>query len=220
MKSKPRRGPDPIERQMELALQPGAFISDGACFSFVHRLDEVEATIRKLIGTDPVRATALYETFLAACYEKIEELDDSSGCFGGFVDEIVCGWIEARQASGSDPDQTAVRLLAWMDNDNYGFFYHIETDAAEVFNKPGLAAFERQMRARFEAAATAKPAHGKPLGHEAEYRRRRASDALRTLYIAQKDVAAYIALTAQTGLTSQDCHALASHHARRAPKAG
>ena len=204
---------------MELALQPGAFISDRACFSFVGGLDPVATAIRKLTGADPVRATALYETFLAACYEKVEDLDDSSGSFGDFVDEIVCGWIKARQASGADPDETAVRLLAWMDNDNYGFFYQIETDAAKVFNKAGLAAFERKMRARFEAAATAKPAPGTPPGHEAEYRRRRSSEALRTLYLAQRNVAAYLALTDRTGLTAQDCHALATMLvARRKPE--
>jgi len=39
---------DPIEHQIELALNPGAFIPDGACFSFVGELDEVAARIAKL----------------------------------------------------------------------------------------------------------------------------------------------------------------------------
>ena len=107
----PRRKADPIERQMELALDPGAFIPDRACFSFVSGLDEVAAVVGKLTTTDPIRATALYETFLAGCYEKIEELDDSSGSFGQFVGDLICGWIKARQASGADPDETAARLL-------------------------------------------------------------------------------------------------------------
>ena len=80
MKRKPRLGADPMERQMEVALNPGAFIPDRACYSFAIELDEVAAGIGKL--ADPVRATALYETFLAGCYEKAEELDDSSGANG------------------------------------------------------------------------------------------------------------------------------------------
>ena len=80
MKRKPRLGADPMERQMEVALNPGAFIPDRACYSFVSELEEVAAGIGKL--ADPVRATALYETFLAGCYEKAEELDDSSGANG------------------------------------------------------------------------------------------------------------------------------------------
>src|SRR5438309_8801991 len=94
---KHRRKADPIERQMEQALDPGYFISDQACFSFVSALDEVAAAVGKLIRTDPIRATALYETFLAGCYEKAEELDDSSGSFGQLVDDLIRGWIKARQ---------------------------------------------------------------------------------------------------------------------------
>ena len=102
MKRKPRRGADPIERQMELALDPGAFISDGACFSFVSGLDEVAAAVGRLTRTEPVRATALYETFLAGCYEKADELDDSSGSFGQFVGDLICGCLRGRTTTLTD----------------------------------------------------------------------------------------------------------------------
>jgi hypothetical protein len=88
---------DPIEQEIEVALNPGAFIPDRACFPFVSDLDEVAAKIAKLIASDPARAVNLYEAFLAACYLKLEELDDSSGSFGQFVDELYCGWVKARQ---------------------------------------------------------------------------------------------------------------------------
>ena len=103
MTRKPRAKADPIEQEIELVLNPGAFISDDACFSFVSDLDEVAAKIAKLHSSDPSRAVTLYETFLAACYVKIEELDDSSGSFGQFVDDLYCGWIKARQAEGAIP---------------------------------------------------------------------------------------------------------------------
>jgi len=150
MKRKPRRGADPFERDIELALNPGAFIPDRACYSFVSELEEVAAMIAKLIRPDPVRAATLYETFLAGCYEKAEELHDSSGSFGQFVGDLICKWIKARQASGTDPDETAARLLARMDDDPYALCYDIEKDAAKAFDKTGLAAFERQIRTRFE----------------------------------------------------------------------
>jgi hypothetical protein len=218
MKRKPRLGADPIERQMELALDPGVFIPDQASYSFVSELEEIAAGIGKLAGADPVRATALYETFLAGCYEKAEELDDSSGYFGQFAGELICGWIKARQASGAEADETAAILLARMDDDPYGFCYQIEKDAAKAFDKTGLAAFERQIQARFEVAATAKPAPGKALGHEPEYLLRHWSELLRTIYLAQKNLAAYIALTTRTGVTAGDCHAVATMLvARREP---
>ena len=210
MRRKPRHGADPFERQMELALNPGVFIPDQACCSFVSELEEVAAIVAKLTRTDPARAVALYETFLAGCYAKAEELHDSSGSFGQFVRDLICKWIKARQASGADPDETAARLLAWMDDDPYALCYDIEKDASKAFDKAGLAAFERQIRTRFEVAETAKPAQGKALGRDPEYLRRRGSEILRTIYLAQRNLAAYIALTTQTGLTAKDCHALAT----------
>ena len=217
MKRKARHGTDPIECQMELALSPGAFIPDRASFSFVSDLEGVAAVIGKLARAEPVRAATLYETFLAGCYEKAEELHDSSGSFGLFVDDLICAWIKARQASGADPDETAALLLARMDNDPYALCYDIEKDAAKAFNKAGLAAFERQIRARFEAAATARRAPGKP-GHEAEYLRRRWSEALRPICLAQRNFPSYVALATQTGLTTRDCHALASLRFWNAPR--
>ena len=94
-------GRDPIEQQIELAFRPGAFIRDGECFSFVAGLDQVAATIDKLITTEPSRAVGLYETFLAGCQAKADELDDSSGSFGQFAQDLICGWIKARQSSGA-----------------------------------------------------------------------------------------------------------------------
>ena len=210
MTRKPRSKPDPLEHQIELALDPGAFIPDRACFSFVCGLEEVAGRIAELTTTEPARAIALHETFLAGCYEKAEELDDSSGSFGQFVDQLFCGWIKARQAAGADPGETAVRLLACMDDDPYGFCYHLERDVAKAFDKAGSAAFEKQVRARFAAAVTPEPAPGGPHRDRSEHLRRRWGQVLRTLYLEQKNVAAYVALAEETGLTAPDCHAIAT----------
>jgi hypothetical protein len=202
---------DPVEREIELALNPGAFVPYGASFSFVSELGEVAARIAKLISNHPARAVTLYETFLAACYLKSEELDDSSGSFGQFVDELYCGWIKARQANNNDPDETAKQLLTWVDQDDYGFCYRLELDAVKVFNKANLAAFVNQIRERFDAAGKKKTTQeDEELRERPEYLRRRWGEVLRTLYAAQKDVAAYMALAEETGLTAEDCHAIAT----------
>jgi hypothetical protein len=88
MKSKLHGKADPIERQAEPALHPGAFIRDGECLSFVSGLEKVAATIDKLIATDTACAAALYESFLAGCHAKAVEIDDSS--------------VHPRQQRGSD----------------------------------------------------------------------------------------------------------------------
>jgi hypothetical protein len=181
MTRKRRPKGDPIEHEIELALNPGTFISDDACFSFVSDLDEVTTKIAKLVRSDPARTVVLYETFLAACYVKIEELDDSSSSFGQFVAELYCGWIKARQTSGAYPDETASHLLTWMDQDDYGFCYRLEKDAVKVFNKANLAAFVKLVRARFDAAAKKTAKDGK-VGERPDFLRRRWGEVLRTLY--------------------------------------
>jgi hypothetical protein len=206
MRQKRRAVQDPIEAAIEAALRPGAFIHDHASWSFVDALRGPQRAIEKLIKTDPPRAVRLYETLLAGCYEKANEVDDSSGSFGMFVDDLFTGWIEARQAMGADPDETAAWLLARMDDDPWGFAYDLERDAVKVMNKANLAAFSRQVRRRFEGEPGT--AEGKP--RDAQYARRRWGEVLRAIHAAQNDVSAYVALCEETETTAQDCLAIAT----------
>ncbi len=203
-KRKIRKGP--IESEIELALSPGAYIYDRACFSFVSGLEEVSAKIDQLQKTDPARAAGLYESFLAGCKEKAEELDDSSGSFGQFARDLICRWIKATRTSGADPDDMAATLLGWMDNDPHAFCYQIEKDVAKALNKAGLAAFERLIRARFEAIPSAE-----------RYDRGRWGDVLRAIYVAQRNPSACEALAEQIGLEPRDCLALATIFVTRKP---
>ncbi len=200
MSERRRRRVDPVESEIEAALSPGRFIPDRISFTFVNELESVAATIAKLIPSESARAVGLYESFLAGCYEKAEEVDDSSDSFGPFVSELFCGWIRARQAVSADPEVTAARLLQFIDDDPYGFSRGAKTAAAKVFDKAGVAAFEKQVRARFDAAA-AEPA---------DYARRQWGEVLLNLYLTRKNLAAYVVLAEQTGLTAKDCHAIAT----------
>lgn len=51
MTRNPRSMADPLAAQIELALQPDAFIPDAACSAFVSHLDEVAARIAPLSPT-------------------------------------------------------------------------------------------------------------------------------------------------------------------------
>lgn len=218
MARKPRTKTDPLEREIELAFKPGTFIPDGMCFSYVCDLEQVAAKIDQMVGNEPARAEALYETFLAGCHQKADDLDDSSGSFGQFVGELCCGWVKARQAHGADPDETVSRLLSRMDDDPYGFCYLLEVDVAAVLDRPHLAAFVKQVRARLDDAGKTTAAGDGAARNRLEYVRRRWGNVLRTLYVAQKDVASYIALTQETELAADDCHAIGSLFvARRKP---
>jgi hypothetical protein len=207
MRKTPRHLTAQMERSIEMVLAPGHFISYKANVDFVRDLEAAEKQIALLVLTEPKRAVSLYESFLAGCYAKAEEIDDSSGSFGQFVAELFRAWIKARQASGSGPHKTAARLLAWMDNDSYGFCYQLEKDAAKILDRAGRAAFETQVRERFEATATS--AAGESSRRNTDYQRRRWSEMLRAIYLNQNNVGSYIRLCDATQLTGQDCHALA-----------
>jgi hypothetical protein len=219
MTRRPRRTADPLEAEVESALKPGVFISYGACFSFVRRLGEVAATIAAVVKREPSRAIALYETFLAGCYEKAGEVDDSGGDLGMFAGDLFRGWITARQAGKADSAETARRLLAWMDDDPWGFCHKLEREAVKVMDKMGLAALEKQIRARFDTASMTETSLDDSSRRRSEYIYRRWGEALRAVYLAQKNVAAYVALAEEAGLTPEDCLAIARlQGSRRKPR--
>ena len=161
----------------------------GSCgFSFVRDLEAVEQRLSTCLAANPAQAVGLYETFLAGCYEKAGEVDDSSGTFGDCVGRLQSEWVTAREAAGADPDETASRLLAWMEADPYGFCHSLERDAARVLTKAGLGALISQVRERFDKAGTIKPGPAGSFSRDAASARRRWGAALRTLYVAQKSV--------------------------------
>ena len=149
-----RKQIDPIEQAIETALSPGRFISYNAAWSFVHDVQAVANDIEKTIKKEPERAAYLFETFIAACHEKADEIDDSSGNFGMLVEDLFRGWIKARQAANLDPDETAKLLFYWMDDDPYGFCHHLDREAVKVLDKKDLEAFILRIRSEFESTPT------------------------------------------------------------------
>ncbi len=129
--TKSRKRRDPMDSTIESALEPGNFIGWNEGFAFVSDLSRVEREIAKLVASEPARAVTLYETFLAACNEKAEEIDDSDGEFGTFAGGLYCGWIAARQSADADRSETARLLLEWMDDDPYGFCNDLELSAVK-----------------------------------------------------------------------------------------
>ena len=82
MPRKPKLPADPFERDLEFVLRPGKFIPDRACSAYVDSLEEMEAGMVALVASDPAKSVTQYEIFLACCFEKIQEIADSSGSFG------------------------------------------------------------------------------------------------------------------------------------------
>ncbi len=214
MSPRKRKQIDPLEQAIEAALSPGNFISYKAAWSFVDDVQAVANDIEKIIKTEPERAAHLFETFIAACHEKADEIDDSSGSFGMLVDDLFRGWIKARQAANADRDETAKSLVTWMEDDPYGFCHDLDREAVKVLDRKGLEAFVHQTRSKFESALSQDDKEKRFPG----YARRRWGGALKTLLAAQRNVDAYIALCEQTELEAKDCKTIAEmYRSRRRP---
>jgi tetratricopeptide (TPR) repeat protein len=206
-----RKPIDSLEQAIEAALSSGSFISYNDAWSFVNDVQNVANDIDKIIMKEPERAVHLFETFIAACHGKADEIDDSSGNFGMLVEDLFRGWIKARQAANGDPDETAKSLLFWMEDDLYGFCYELDREAVKVLDKKGLGAFAGRIRSKFESALSQNDRDKRFAGCA----RRRWSGVLKTLLAGQRDVVAYIALCEQTAFEAKDCKTIAKIYRKR-----
>lgn len=203
---------DPFEQRIEIALRPGDFIAYRAVDDFEDGLDRVKEEIVKLGKSgEAERAVGLLEAFIAGSYLKGEELDDSGGTFGMFVESLFCAWIQARQRAKADPHETATRLLSWMEKDDYGFCHRLEDDAVKVLSKADLAAFERAVREQLD--------RGPPGGSDVEaerrssFWRRQLRDVLKTITAARGDVSVYVAVCGDD-MSPKDCEVVAKMHVK------
>lgn len=205
MSSKKKKQIDSLEKAMEAVLSPGRFISYEDAWMFVGYVQAVADQITRLIRKEPERAARLFETFIAACHEKAEEIDDSSGGFGDMVETLFGSYVKARQRAKCDPEETVDFLLFWMEDDPYGYCRYLENEVVDVLNQKGLATFTCRIRAKFEAAKS------KDETQLSRYHSpgRRWAGALKTLLTGLRDVDAYIALCKETELESKDCRAIA-----------
>lgn len=102
---------DPFVAVIEQTLCLGRFISYQQSTDFVSDLECVKAKLDTLADQgDAVQAVSLYELFLAGCYEKAEEIDDSGGELGGFFAELFVAWIGARQKAERPADETVRQI--------------------------------------------------------------------------------------------------------------
>jgi len=206
-----RKNIDPLTSQIELVLDLGQFISYNQSWDFVHDLEDIKEKIDDLMESGEAdRTVRLYEMFLSGCYEKVEEIDDSGGNLGMFFQDLFLTWIKARQKAGRAAEETVGDILNWMENDDYGFCYDIEKEVAKVLNKAGFLLFRQHFQDRFEEAfgpfesEETKYIYDYPAGVHMS------ASTLKGIYVAKKDVKAYLSLCEKVGITPKDCEHIAS----------
>jgi uncharacterized Zn finger protein len=173
----------------------------------VQGLERIARSIDGLVAEAPARAADLFETFLAGCYQKSEEIDDSSGGFGELMQQLCCRWVRARQAAGSSAGETVGTLLRWRERDGYGYTYELEGKLVEVLDQAGLAALAREAKVRFDEAGKEAKRRAGEVGGDAA--RREWARVLKAVHRARKDTLSYIRLCRELGMTAEDCVVLA-----------
>jgi tetratricopeptide (TPR) repeat protein len=201
---------DPLRAEIEQALRFGDFIRYDAMFAFTDELDLVGRKLQALVaGGEAARALALYEIFLAGCYEKIEECDDSSGDFGMFWDSLFRGWVLARQAAGGPAPETIRLILKWKSTDQYGFCHDIEKGVAGVLDAEGYALLVAHMQQCLQERTAKAQGHSTDRFSEPAITAQIAASDLKEVYRARGDVTAYADLSDRSGLSPRDCERLA-----------
>jgi tetratricopeptide (TPR) repeat protein len=211
MSTRRHKESDPLERAIEAVLAPGRFVSYYAASSFVEDVEVVADRVGSLIDEEPERATRLYETFIAACHEKADEVDDSGGGFRALVQGLFCGWIEACQTAGMSRDELARSLLAWMEDDPYGYCYRLEREAVKVFDSEGLEAFGRLIHDRYRIAQGQRNTE-KENDFSSDHAGHHWASVLKTVLAVQRDIDTYIELCRESGLGAEECRVVADIH--------
>ncbi len=208
---KRRKKSDPLISVLDCALDLGEFISYHRSWDFVRSLKDVKHKIDALVKEgNAERAVSLYEIFLSGCYEKADEIDDSGGNLGMFFEDLFCAWINARQKAKYDPEETVQNILRWMDNDDYGFCYNIESNVVKTLNKKSVQLFEAAIKSRFEKAFTTALQKKRKRVSDYPWEVRKNVSILKVIYVESKDTNAYLALCEKTGTTPEDCENIAN----------
>lgn len=202
-----------LAKEIEWILAPGEFVSYSEAWSFIQELEDMMGKLHEFVDNgEAEKAVPLYEIFLAGCYDKADEVDDSSGDLGMFFGELFASWIEARQKAKCDAGETVNQILQWMANDDYGYCYNIENILVKALNRQGLKVFEGRIKQRFDKAYDEKNTKIPLRIDDFSFPVRENAGILKCIYIEKKDITSYMNLCEKVGFTPQDCESIGELH--------
>lgn len=115
-----------------------------------------------------------------------------------FVEQLCRGWLQAEQASGTEPEEIARRLIELMDRDSYGLMGQVERAVVAVMRTATRRAFARRVEERLSTVAP-----------DSVGQRRHWTAVLQTVALQNGDATAFLALCGSDGPSPDDCLALA-----------
>ena len=209
----------PLVQAIERSLAPGTYMPYGRSWDLVRDLDKVKDQLDAMVKANKARqAVEVYEVFLAGCYDKANEIDDSGGNLGDFFRELFVSWIHARQRAGCPAEDTVRCVVQWMDHDNYGFCHDIEGAVAKVLDRRGLGLFKAHLQQHLDTAFAPFKTVGPQCIHDYPWGVRKPVHALKAVYLARKNLRSYTSLCERFLASPKDCANIATlYEAKRRP---
>jgi hypothetical protein len=206
----------PLIKEIKSAMMLGQFIPYGDMSEFVQDLESIEKKLEVMAGRDGNHvAVELYETFLAACYEKVEETDDSGGYFGMFFQDLFVGWVKARQAAALPEADTVSQIVKWKQNDCYGLCHEIEKEIGRVLSPVCFDLFAKHFKEQIQAALDNSNISPPLPGFKYPNDIRLPFDTLKNLYESKGSVRKYADVCVLLGFAPRDCERLANLESKR-----
>lgn len=147
----------------------------------------------------------IFDIFIAGCFEKSEEVDDSGDDLGSFLNDLVCSWTKCCEAAGISGDEYLKKLKRWMDVDNIGYFYDLECTIIPALGKKYQKALEENLRSRLDDVTQVSSQLEK-----SHFGGGTILETLKKLYSTTENIPALISLCEQYGLEEKDCLDLAN----------
>jgi tetratricopeptide (TPR) repeat protein len=184
------------EKKIELSLAFGYFISWREAYSFCQELEGVLNELSDYAKENPKSALPLFKIFIAGCLEKANELDDSGGNLGMFLDDLFLKWTWCCEASEMPKEEYLQNLKHWLTVDEMGYCYDLENTIIPALGERFQKALEKDLASRIKY-------------EEDQFRKESLFKTLKRLYVHSKDLPKLIDFFKKHGGTREDCYHIA-----------
>lgn len=186
----------------------GRYIAWNEGFGFTGKLEDVHRDLVAFAKAHAKEALGYFDVFLAGCLVKGNEVDDSGGEFGMFLDGLFQSWTRCCSAAGMKPADFIRKLAHWMKADDIGFCHDLEETVIPALSKE----YRSELRISLEQRLGKKPSDDmtETERRESSYQRQSTLSTLKKLFVSTNNTTALIQTGEQYGFTPEDCLALAT----------
>ncbi len=196
------------EKRIENVLMLGTFIAWNETSVFCSELDRTLEELSAYADKNPKNGLNIFELFMGGCLTKCEEIDDSGGDLGMFMDDIILKWTRCCETTGMSGENFVRKLSHWKKVDHYGFYSDIEMTVIPVLGKNFRLALEETLIKRLEQIkieANQKPDLDNTDQHKTDYNCQSTISTIKKLYASSRNTKSLIAFCDEHGTNDEDC---------------